>query len=331
MELDTRPILKSIHHDDATVDEFLSAWFDTRDCIEAHTSGSTGCPKAILLKKSDMVASARVTNKFFAINEGSNLLCPLSANYIAGKMMIVRAIISQANLWMITPTASPDTTIIPTIDMMAVVPSQVIAMLENPEKLYRVRNLLIGGAPLPAAIESRLATLPLNSYITYGMTETCSHIALRRVGDMPVYRALDDITFSTDNRSCLIINSSSRTFRSLVTNDIVELVDSHNFRWLGRYDNVINSGGIKVYPEQIERKIASLIPAGLHYYVSSEPHHKWGNVPILIIERGDYDTEELLSAVRLRVTKPERPNRIITVSDIPMAANGKIMRRKPIL
>ena len=208
------------------------------------------------------------------------------------------------------------------ITLCAVVPSQLPSLLKSPY-VGRIRNLIIGGAPLSPEYESVLAEYEFNAYVTYGMTETCSHVALRKTGE-EYYQALSDISFSTDERGCLMINSSERSFKKLVTNDIVELIDSRSFKWKGRYDNVINTGGIKVFPEEIERKIASAVKEKA-FFITSRESSKWGREVVLVIEGKERDAD-LAGKLEALLEKPERPKEIIYVSAIPRTLSGKIKR-----
>ncbi len=316
-----------IIYDDSATGNFLERWNDRKQYIEAHTSGSTGKPKTIRLLKSDMIASAESTCRFFGLNSGSTLVCPLSADYIAGKMMIVRALVSGSTLYMEHPSSRP----LPDkdyghIDLLPVVPAQLDGLLAV-EHDYEIRNVIIGGAPLSHEAELRLYEAGFKSYSTYGMTETCSHVALRHISTDSdnEYIALPGYRFSADDRSCLIIHSSLQSFTELRTNDVVELIDEKRFRWLGRHDNVIITGGLKVHPEILERKISSLI--GQVFYISSGPDEKWGQHIILHIEGDACDTEDLMSLLRKKLKSHELPREIIFSKKFDRTSSGKIIRQ----
>jgi O-succinylbenzoic acid--CoA ligase len=255
--------------------KFLEQWHNDEPYIVAHTSGSTGVPKAINLLKSDMRLSAQMTNRKFDITRNSTLFLPLSVDYIAGKMVVVRALEAGCTLIIEPASNHPIKQQPKAIDLISVVPSQVDSILSRPQCLAAIRNLLIGGAAIDNELENRVISSGINAYVSYGMTETCSHVALRRVGQSPIYQALPGIKFATDGDDRLAITSRQMSFSRLQTNDIVRLIDDEHFIWLGRYDNVINSGGIKVYPETIERKIAGIINE--RYYITSQNDAKWGN------------------------------------------------------
>lgn len=310
---------------DAALD-FLKEWFDDKPYITAHTSGSTGTPKEIQLLKSDMLISAGSTNSFFNITNESTLICPLSANYIAGKMMIVRALVSGATLYMEEPSNEPIKNEYGEIDLIAVVPSQIPSILKRDG--LRIKNILAGGAQLPEDLAKQVIECGIRTFVSYGMTETCSHVALRRVGtgEQESYTAMPDISFEVDDRGCLVVKSDERSFKNIVTNDIVNLIDKYHFLWIGRYDNVINSGGIKVFPEVIERQIQALIPDGVEYYVAKCNDKKWGEVPVLVLSEDVRENEQLLCEISDSViNKAERPKKVI-VTPIKHTASGKIIR-----
>ena len=308
---------------DAEAEAFITRSFDDSDYIAAHTSGSTGTPKEIRLLKSDMRASARATNKRFGIAELSRLLCPLSASYIAGKMMIVRAIEAGCELIMEKPSNRPMSEDYGEIDLMAVVPSQCTSLLENETAHRRLKNLIVGGAPIAADAERRLKEMPWKSFATYGMTETCSHVALRRCGE-ELYEAMPGITFSTDERNCLIITAPLFSFGELITNDVISIEDSRHFRWCGRYDNVINSGGVKLYPEMIEKKLYGVMPTP--FYIHPVSDEKWGTSVGLTIERCGLNVAEIIGLCRSCLSPYEVPKHVSIVAELPRTANGKIKR-----
>lgn len=309
-------------------DGFVREWRDTSvQYVVAHTSGSTGAPKHIELLKSDMMASAKATCRYFGIDGNSRLLLPLSVDYIAGKMMVVRADIADAELIVERPSNVPMRTDYGKIDLMAVVPSQLESLTTNP--LFRnVRNVIVGGAPIAPSMEVLLRGLPIQVFATYGMTETCSHVALRNVssGD-EFYYAVPGIGFSADSRGCLVIDAPEFSFRRLVTNDMVELLDSRSFRWLGRADNVVNSGGVKLHPEIIERKISRAV--SVPFYLIGCPSERWGQELIMCIEGEAVDTETVRQCIAPLVERYEMPKKILAVRRFDRTASGKVIRKIP--
>ncbi|MEG2340551.1 MAG: AMP-binding protein [Odoribacter sp.] len=313
---------------DEQLQAFLREWFDDKPYVIAHTSGSTGIPKEIHLSKADMRASADITNAFFGINTRSVLLLCLSVDYIAGKMMVVRALQAGAELITVNPSSHPLHDNKRPIDLAAMVPLQVEETLhQEPGCISAVRQLLIGGAPLPPTVEHCLKTISTSCYATYGMTETVSHVALRKLNDTPLYTALANIHFTTDNRGCLIIHTPHLSTPYFVTNDLVSLVDSRHFEWFGRFDNVINSGSIKLFPEIIEHKMAPFITS--RFFLTTLPDLRLGERLILAIEISDPDPFSItLLANHLRsLLEPyEMPKEIHCFSHFRETENNKIIR-----
>lgn len=314
-----------IYGADHIAEDFIARWHSASPTIEAHTSGSTGQPKLILLPKSDMTLSAKATCEFFEIGKKSTLLMPLSAGYIAGKMMIVRSIISGADLWIESPSNRPIKRDYGMIDLLPLVTSQTQWIIDNPRLSLSIKNIIVGGGALSPRQEEALSKLPCNVYATYGMTETCSHVALRCItkGEN-FYTALPDISFDVDDRGCLIIVAPKYSFKRLTTNDIVDLTSSTKFIWRGRYDNVINSGGIKIFPEELEKKIASIVD--VPFYVVGRHSDKWGCEVVLYIESVDYPTSALMERLRTILPPYSLPKEILLKSEFQRTDSGKIKR-----
>lgn len=314
-----------IHNADEPVMRFIAEWQNREQYIIAHTSGSTGHPKSIRLMKQDMLKSAIATCKKLGIGNSPCMVMPLSADYIAGKMMIVRAMVSGGELWVERPSNEPIHQDYGSIDLIPIVPSQINALLHS-QFSHNISNVLIGGGAITADCEEKLISSGINAYATYGMTETCSHVALRHLGT-DTYEALPGITFDIDNRNCLVINAPQFTFGTITTNDIVDLCDHTKFKWVGRYDNVINTGGIKVFPEDIERKLQDLID--LPFYITGTPDAKWGEAVTLYIESKQYDTSTLHEKIKSKLdNRYHIPKRIICVEKFQRTQSGKIKRIK---
>lgn len=313
------------------LNSFIADWISDVPFITAHTSGSTGKPKEIRLLKSDMRVSACATNAFFGINENSVIGMALSVDYIAGKMMTVRALESGAALAAIAPTNDvrlPDSH--PVIDLLAVVPSQLKSFIDRPEYAARVRNLLVGGASPSSDDLHALALLGYHVWISYGMTETCSHVALAGGDDARrVFKAMPGISFDVTDDERLVIRAPHFSFRELVTNDIVSLIGDSRFMWRGRADGVINSGGIKFLPEEIETLYAPFLD-GKRFYVSWMPDAKWGQALALVIEADVSEKEKIEYRLASGVADHRRlPKCIFTVGKLSEASNGKIRRLTP--
>lgn len=321
-------IAMELHRLTGAARDFIAEWDNDSPHITAHTSGSTGTPKEIRLLKSDMRASARATIRFFDITDESCLWLPLSPSYIAGKMQIVRALEAGCSLVVEEPSNRPlqnPDGFAGRISLLPVVPSQVDGVLSS-GVADRIDSMIVGGAPLSPESERKIIGSGITAYATYGMTETCSHVALRKLGDVE-FRALPGFSFSLDGRGCLVIESLTMSFGRLVTNDMVDLADAHCFRWLGRFDNVINSGGLKICSEEIEKRISSLMPPDVLFYISSRPSDRWGEEAVLVTDARIIDGS-LLERIRETVGSRLAPKSIISVDEIQLTSSKKIIRRK---
>ncbi|MCQ2207923.1 MAG: AMP-binding protein [Paludibacteraceae bacterium] len=312
--------------------QFMTAWTDENSFVTGHTSGSTGTPKEIKLSKKAMVASARLTNQHFNLTEGKSILLCLSTDYIAGKMVVVRAIVGNLRLVVADTKSLPEWE--GDIDFAALVPMQVDSLLHHNAKskmrLLAIGTIIIGGSPLSESLQTELASNGMTSaYTTYGMTETLSHVAVAKItGNGRLnYQALKGIRFATDNRECLVIHAPHIQEGPFITNDVVELKNETSFTWKGRWDNVINSGGIKLFPEKIEKEIAHLI--NQRYYFLGEKDEHLGTRLVLKIE-GDQPGEEelnnLMTAISNCVEKYERPKKIVYMKHFEETRTGKVKR-----
>lgn len=315
-----------------TYDEFMSLWLDDSDTVLCHTSGSTGIPKPIALSKDDMRASAHVTNAFFGITTRSTISVPLPFDYIAARMMAVRAY--EAGCRIVTPEPSNTPDFFGEagyLDLLAIVPSQVEALVAVPDAGQRVRNVIVGGAPLSDARRQMLTHAGVHGYITYGMTETCSHIALADIADdSGTFHAIARNTrFATNARGCLTADIPHLSIRRVVTNDIVSIVSPTEFRWQGRADNIINSAGLKICPEELEHALASLLPDGLTFYIVGVPDTQWGSAVAIVFE----GTADLIPTVRNAIARindrRQRPRYIYAEARLRRTASGKIIRDIP--
>lgn len=316
---------------DGLASRFIEEWMSDSPVVCANTSGSTGVPKRIMLPKTDMIVSATATCRHFGIGPSSVLHLPLSTDYIAGKMMVVRAFVSGATLIVERPSSRP-LSLLPlgreNIALTAVVPSQVDGLLES---MYadRVRHVIVGGGALSADLERRLRECAAMCWATYGMTETCSHVALRNItSGQDTYTALPGIMFETDSRGCLEINAPGYSFGRLVTNDMVELLSESEFIWLGRYDNVINSGGIKLHPEEMEKRLEGCVASS--FYIVGRPSERWGEEAVIVMENAtDSECVAIMECARKAFDRRSVPKAVINVTRFIYASNGKIKRVLP--
>lgn len=312
-------------------EDFIEEWIGQENFIRVHTSGSTGEPKEIKLEKSFVTESALRTNIFFHISQDSKLYSCVSPDFIGGKMMAVRALISGAKLFWETPSnqalkfADPNEV----FDLVAMVPSQILYLIENKDTLPKIKNLLIGGGAIHPEIKKKISESGFNAFESYGMTETASHIALRKVTEQNIpFQTLPGISVEKTDDSCLRILFDNGLI--LDTNDLATVVDKNHFYINGRKDQVIISGGRKINPFLIEEKISTLIEVPFCIYGLSDK--KWGQRVVLVIESDETkkynDLKEKISEL-LEVW--EIPKNIYFVKSLPLTSNGKIIRDPSLL
>jgi o-succinylbenzoate---CoA ligase len=310
---------------------FLNEWVSDSDFVLAQTSGSTGEPKPIELSKSVMQKSAKRTIEYFGLQKDDKLLLSLPCRYIAGKMMVVRAIVGQMNLIAVDPANYFDFTEQEKFDFGAMVPNQVFKLLEQPsgiKKLQNIRNLLVGGSGISEEMEARISQLSSRIVLTYGMTETASHIAIRELSGKrksDLYQCLPGISVSLSENDCLQIHLPEFA-ESVKTKDLAQLVSDTSFRILGRADSVIISGGIKYSPETLEKKLEPLISE--RFVISSVPDEKLGEKLALVIEGKPAETKVLEQKINGLFTAFERPKIICFLEYFPKTVSGKIRRKE---
>lgn len=301
------------------VGDFLLDWFDSKNFIEMETSGTTGAPKMISVSKQAMVDSALATGDFFDLQPGDKALQCLPVKYVAGKMMLVRAMILGLDLEFVAPSSHPLDNNEIDFDFVAMVPLQAQNSISE---LKKVKKMIVGGAAVNKSLEKQLLKLPTQVYETYGMTETITHIAARKLGEK-AFTVLPNVTISYDDRNCLVIHAPRISDEVIITNDIVELVNENQFIFLGRMDNVINSGGIKLIPEQIEEKLATKISR--RFFIASKDDNELGEKVVLVIEG---ENEELDASIYESLDKYEKPKELIFVPKFKETTTGKILRKE---
>ena len=334
-----------------SLEEFLEEWNSDSPYVEVKTSGSTGEPKRMLVEKRRMLASAKITCDFLGLKEGDTALLCMSLDYIAGKMMVVRAIERGLRLIVVEPSGHPLVKQGVGFTFAAMVPMQVYNSLQVPgerERLMMIKHLIIGGGAIDEAMAEELKTFPHYVWSTYGMTETLSHIALRRLNGPEAtewYMPFPSVSVSLNDEGCLVIDAPEVCQERLVTNDIAELATQRGqslmcsansahegqspcvanvpFKILGRKDNVICSGGIKIQAEEVER----MLKGHLHipYLISKRPDKKFGEVVVMLTEG---DVEEAKRVCEAVLPKFQRPKAYIHVSEIPMTETKKPARRQ---
>ncbi len=317
-------LVRKGREDEKSVGNFILEWISPEDNIEVTTSGSTGIPKAISLKKEFVRNSAKATIEQFDLKEGTRALLCLSSEYIAGKMMVVRALIGGWNLLLASPGKNPLSTFKNTIDFTAMVPYQVFHSLEH---LHKVKTIIVGGGAVDSQFEKRLQDIPARMFATYGMTETISHIAIRKINGKDrtdIFSALPKVGFSIDSRGCLIIYAPLISSERVVTNDVVQLLSPTQFRFLGRIDNAINTGGVKVFPETVESVLSSYI--NTPFIIAGQKDEALGQRLILIVEAQEPQEFSLYSQIFEHLPPYSRPRAVFSLPEFVYTETGKIIR-----
>ncbi|MCC9165508.1 AMP-binding protein [Pontibacter harenae] len=323
--------------------EFCRNWLNGVQEFPMQTSGSTGPPQTINLTRKQLEASARRTIKLLNLQAGDTMLVCLNTEYIAGIMMLVRGFIADMAMIVVEPSSHPFSEVPAevNIDFASFVPLQLQTMLEQtPDllpRLNQMKGMLVGGAPVSTTLQRELQRVTAPVYHTYGMTETASHIAVRLLNGPDAaayYTVFDGIKVGIDNRGCLTIRGDVTNNEEQKTNDIVELLTPTSFRWVGRADNTINTGGVKVQLEKVEVAIAEVLANtqnNRRFFVNSQPDEFLGDKLILIIEGEKLTPEEekqLLQEVRSRLTKFEMPRVVYYSPKFSETATGKISKQR---
>ena len=310
-----------------SIGAFLQDWVSEQTTIKVQTSGSTGTPKTIVLKKEHMVNSALATGAYFDLQPEQKALLCLPCTGIAGKMMLVRAMVLGLQLDDVEPSSKPLQDKVQTYDFVAMVPLQVQSSLMQ---MHQVKQLIIGGAPVDSGLRSELTKLSVHAYETYGMTETITHIAVKRIAEelSNSFEVLPSISISQDERGCLVIDAPKISDKKIITNDLVELINENRFNWLGRYDSIINSGGIKLVPEMIEEKLSGLIRT--RFFVAGLPDETLGQKLVLVVEGKPIVEQELLKDIKglKDISKYEVPKAIYFVKAFKETSTQKVDRTK---
>lgn len=301
------------------IGDFLLDWFDGNSFIELFTSGTTGSPKSIKIKKQFMVNSAIATGVFFELNHGDKVLHCLPVKYIAGKMMLIRSFILGLDIDIVAPSSKPLLHNTTKYDFVAMVPLQA---QNSSHALRNVKKLIVGGAKISKSLEKKLTSLKTVIYETYGMTETITHIAAKKCNEI-AFTVLPNVFISQDERNCLVINAPDITDDIVVTNDLVELLNDKQFVFLGRIDNIINSGGVKLIPEQIEEKLSNHIHT--RFFVTGMADAILGQKLVLIVEG---EKQVFDKKVFDSLDKYEIPKEIFFISKFIETQNGKIKRKE---
>lgn len=320
---------------------FCRAWLQGQEHFIVHTSGSTGTPKPIGLSRRQMEASAQQTLAALGLPAGASALLCMNPAYIGGKMMLVRAMEGHMQLKVVEVSADPLAQLPTdsTFHFTALVPLQLEAVLQNPHSraiLNKAKSVLIGGAAVSPQLRQTLQPFSATAfYSTYGMTETVSHIALQRLNGAEAqdfFQAFPDVTLGQDTRGCLSIQGAVTANQLLQTNDVVMLLDSHRFRWLGRADHIINSGGIKIQLEKTERLAEKLLLELGHQrnlFAWGLPHRQLGQQLVLLVQGPPLPAQTEASwkqQFRQQLVKYEQPKAIYYIPQFKLTPSGKIQK-----
>lgn len=334
------------------LDHFLEEWNNDSPLLRVQTSGSTGTPKQMQVRKEQMVNSARLTCDYLKLQPGDKALLCMPLQYIAGKMMVVRSLVAELDLIVRQPSGHPLADVETPIRFAAMIPLQVYNSLqveEERKRLEQIDILIIGGGAIDAALEKALRDLPGTVYSTYGMTETLSHIALRRLNGPEAsayYTPFPNVKLSLSAEETLVIDAPSVSDRQLVTNDIATLEPDGRFRIIGRKDNVIVSGGIKMQIERMEDNLRTVISS--NFAITSVPDPKFGEAIVLLFVATDATvqlrssqqyscdphnstvatiaTTLLRQAIQNSLPKYQWPKYLLPVKAIPQTGTGKTNR-----
>ena len=312
-----------------TLDEFVSDWQSDSPTLLVHTSGSTGKPKPMLVEKRRMEASARITCGFLGLRAGDTALLCMPLDFIAGKMVVVRSLVWGLQLVAVEPSGHPLKGLTESPTFAAMVPMQVYNSLkvEEERRLLRdIKHLIIGGGAVNSDMAEELRGFPNAVWSTYGMTETLSHIALRRLSGAEAsewYEPFDGVGVTTSADGCLVIDAPAVCAQPLVTNDIAEIApDGRRFRIRGRRDNVVCSGGLKLQIEEMEARLQPHL--NVPYMISKRPDDKFGEAVVLLAVTDDM--ESVCEVCRKHMPRSEQPRYFLAVSELPMTPTGKPAR-----
>ena len=330
-----------------SIEEFLAEWHNDSDRVLVHTSGSTGQPKPLWVEKRRMEASARITCQFLGLKAGDSALLCMSLDYIAGKMMVVRALTGGLQLTAVEPSGHPFSALEQPVDFVAMVPLQVYNSLQVPREralLEQTRHLIIGGGAVDDALARELRGFPHAVWSPYGMTETLSHVALRRLSGPDAsewYTPFPSVALSLSADGCLVIDAPQVCASRLTTNDMAELRPDGRFRILGRKDNVVCSGGIKIQIEEVERLLRPHL--AVPFLVTKCRDERLGEALVLLTERerigsgglsghektgAEGLTERLRTVCTSCLPRYWQPRHYIHVDSLPLTATGKPARRE---
>lgn len=290
------------------------------------SSGTTGVPKEFRFSKKQVIASAYRTLKTFGLRKGMKAMLPISSHYVGGKMMIIRSILGEIDLLLLEPSRSPLKNVEGFFDFAPMVPLQVLNSSE--EDLTRLKKVIIGGASVSSLLQEKIRKIEsVDFFEVFGMSETLSNFSFRDLRNEKSFFSLQDgVEIRVDERSCLMVSVEGVTDGFLSTNDVVDLKNG-GFEWKGRFDFVVNSGGVKLFPEQLEAALNDFLNQGdkvVFYGVQSSDYGQelvgfyYGDLESSISEM-----ESRLVSLFGKYAKPRFWRRIL---DLKFTSSGKFDR-----
>lgn len=317
------------------LEEFLTEWNSPSDTLTVSTSGSTGVPKLICVEKRRMKASAQMTCSFLGLHNGDTTLLCMPLDYIAGKMVVVRSLVYNLKLISVKPSSHPLSTLTTPPIFAAMTPMQVYCSMKvkaEREILSNIKHLIIGGGAINKELEEQLRTFPYAVWSTYGMTETLSHIALRRINGNNAdtwYTPFENVNVSLGSDGCLVIDAPTVCKNILHTHDLAEIAsDGRRFRIIGRKDNIINTGGIKISIENIEDALRPYIKTP--FIITKRKDERLGEAVTILIEKGSAHINTIRTICEHILPKYWRPQSYFITSKIPITETGKPARAEAI-
>lgn len=310
--------------------QFIVDFFNLIAPLKQKTSGTTGDPKILDLDRESMIQSAKMTIRHFNLKRGDKVLLCLPMQYVAAKMMLVRALIGGLNLITVEPSGDPLKNCDTTVQFAAMVPLQLYESLKHPESLGKIEKLLIGGGEInPELLREVRKLTTLEVFESFAMSETYTHFALRRInGDRPesYFKVMKKVEISTDHRDCLVVHIPGVTKEQVMSNDLVSIKSKSEFEWLGRIDTIIKTGGVKIIPEILEKKIRDIV--GHELLILGIPDEKLGQKLILVVETAADQSliESWKKSISSILSKPEVPKEIICLVEFPRKSSMKVDR-----
>lgn len=319
---------------------FMCQWLEGQETFTMQTSGSTGNPQSIVLTRAQLRSSAQMTAEYFGLGKGSKVLSCLNIAYIGGFMMLVRGMEAGWDLTIVEPASNPllNLRLEQHFDFISMVPMQLIHSINSVDTCREVNatgTILLGGAPVGEELLQKLQALTVPVYQSYGMTETVSHIALRLLNQGPLtnaYTVLPHVNFGVDPRGCLWVSGNMTNNLKVQTNDLVELMGGEQFEWVGRFDNIINSGGVKISLDKMDRLISGIFHEEAlenAFFCWHEPDAVLGQKLVVFVECSAVRMDEVsvFSKIRNRVRGIESPKHAYFVKFFERTPTDKIDKR----